>query len=166
MRTSRTEDLDSIRREILRRCTPGDQPIYIPGREPLNGKCWIWNGTDQGGTPVFWTSMFGKLMTVRRLMWIITHREQDEDGAWIAPPRVLSLCGNRLCVSPQHIGVSNKKNREQARARAPRAGAIVDRRVPLGDTIPPLGQPRTDKEQRYAELLAVSNPAKWGHLVG
>lgn len=75
---------------------------------PSKRQCWNWIGvTNNAGYGMLRVSSEVHMATVHRISYI-EHTKQINYGDKV---QVLHLCGNRLCVNPNHLKLGNTKDR-------------------------------------------------------
>lgn len=79
-------------------------PEKIKAKVKVQANCWIWTGAlNYGGLPRF--RIDGSDTTVAKMMLGI-FQEVVPSGT-----RVKAICGNRLCVNPDHLKVGRASNK-------------------------------------------------------
>ena len=82
-----TEDADRLEAKVTK---DGPEISGMPSR------CWEWIGSkDKRGFPKFWLG--GNSVTAQRAVYLVAGKDLQPGT------QVINVCGNRLCVRPDHL---------------------------------------------------------------
>ena len=82
-----------------------------------SGECWLWRGPiNADGCGLF--HMNGETETVQRFMWKLHYGEEAPRGMFLA-----KICGEKLCVKPEHMEVSDRPHFMKGNIGAPKGEA-------------------------------------------
>lgn len=72
---------------------------HLKSKTVVNEKgCWIWQASSGGNPPYGYVSFEKKTVKVHRLMYSLTHPNED-----ISATSVLHQCDESLCINPEHL---------------------------------------------------------------
>ena len=76
-------------------------------RSDIIDDCWIWIGTLENTIyPILWTSKPKKCYSVRLFVYQLFHPDDNFDNTF----KIISICGNPLCVIKEHLIKISKKS--------------------------------------------------------
>ena len=126
---------------------------YLHERCTEDGDCWIWNlATSSGGTPKF--TIKGKQVAARRTV-------AELIGKNIEGKLVTNTCGNKRCICPDHIKITDKAGLATMAAKRTGYAQQITRRKKISDKKRQTGKITLEQalEVRYSPmtLLDVAN---------